>query len=345
MSPCRRERRERGRSAQQGAHAPRVLWPAPSPTTSGAQRTHRSADASAPEPTGEGAGRNTRGRACSPFSSLSSLPSVRNPSVQFFAFTLIELLVVIAIMAILAALLLPALGKAKRAAQAIHCTNNLKQLQLAWHMYAGDHNDGLVPNWTIFPNWPTEYRDSYSTTNAWVTGSAMFSDSADGIRGGALGRYTQNAGIYRCPSDKSLWPYGTRRAPRPFNVALSWAINGGYNGANGRALALQWGGWAVVEKLAEIHRPSSVFTFMDEEEASMTSGAFFVPADRYQFDLWWMIPGYRDRGCGANVAFADGSVSFKKWRYLGRTRAGSINPVRNEQDRADLAWVMRALPE
>jgi len=81
---------------------------------------------------------------------------------------------------------------------------------------------------------------------------------------------------------------------------------------------------------------------MDEQAASMASGAFFVPADLR--DLWWMIPGYRDRGCGANVAYADGHVSFKKWQYLGRTRTGPETPVGNEMDRADLAWVLSVLP-
>jgi prepilin-type N-terminal cleavage/methylation domain-containing protein/prepilin-type processing-associated H-X9-DG protein len=68
-------------------------------------------------------------------------------------FTLIELLVVIAIIAVLAALLVPAMKEAMERARTIHCLNNLRQLGVAAHLYAQDHEDVIPACWDQVDTW------------------------------------------------------------------------------------------------------------------------------------------------------------------------------------------------
>ncbi len=60
------------------------------------------------------------------------------------AFTLIELLVVIAIIAILMAILMPTLKRAREQGQRAACLSNVKQLALAWILYADENDDRVV---------------------------------------------------------------------------------------------------------------------------------------------------------------------------------------------------------
>jgi prepilin-type N-terminal cleavage/methylation domain-containing protein/prepilin-type processing-associated H-X9-DG protein len=246
------------------------------------------------------------------------------------AFTLIELLVVIAIIGILASLLLPTLSRAKAKGQQTACLSNVRQLQIAWTMYIGDHDNTLPENKMT----GLGLLGCVSTTNSWVVGNTQASADADYIRLGSIYSYTPNPGVYRCPADRST-VFGTS-TPRTRSYSMDSYLNGGLD-------VRIYGGYlpGIVIKSSELGRnPSGVFVFLDENEASIEDGVYLLYPE--PADFWQNGPEHR-HSQGANLSFADGHCEHWKWKYPNGIQ-GNGQTAANAQDLEDLHRLQAALP-
>ncbi len=262
-------------------------------------------------------------------------------------FTLIELLVVIAVIAILGGMLLPALAKAKQKAHGIACLNHLKQLQLGWFMYAGDHNDKLAPN--------LGQAFAQTTDNTWVRG-VLSLDGAGlnnpdntnilNLQNGLCFPYLKSGAVFKCPADRSTATCGGVRYPRVRSLTMNnWLGRYLPSGSPGTVGFPGDNAYRINVKLSDLTDPPPVqtFVFIDEREDSINDCVFYVGMGRRDSDAHWIdLPAFYHNGA-AGLSFADGHAEIKPWRD-----SRTMPPLRPDQpaqlnfaspDNPDVAWM------
>lgn len=239
------------------------------------------------------------------------------------AFTLIELLVVIAIIAVLMAILMPALNRAREQGRRAVCLSNLRQLGLAWTMYADENDDRIVNGESAgggngLASIPPLSSSRHPGEKWWVGGDCgdfwagehlPREIQLNAIQNGALYPYTKKELLYRCPT-------GMQGEMRTYTIGDS--MNGIPRSGTSRRLNNKDVGVRVgrtvlwVKKRTDIISPGPSQRLVFLDEGRITPDSY---ATHYTQQQWWDPPFVR-HGDGTNVAFADGHSAY--WKYKGK---------------------------
>jgi prepilin-type N-terminal cleavage/methylation domain-containing protein/prepilin-type processing-associated H-X9-DG protein len=225
-------------------------------------------------------------------------------------FTLIELLVVISIIAILMGILMPALSTAKKMAQSIACSSNLRSLTIGWRMYADQNDDKLLSAESGVKDRPN-----------WFTGGLSYSadpvnwDIQNDMTKSPLWSYVgKDPKIFKCPADKAKVTNNLgATVPRVRSNSMSQVFGRGgwldktYN--EGQQV------WRTYSKLSTIVSPVKTWVFVDEHPDSINDAAFANACtgawNQGTAQIIDFPANYHNGACG--FSFADGHALVHKW--------------------------------
>jgi len=227
------------------------------------------------------------------------------------AFTLTDLLVAIGVLALLALTVLPAVARSQPRTRVAQCQHNLKQLAVAWQMYAEDYSGRLAPNYhgANFPPQP-------GAPMSWISGWLDWTVSTDNTnvlrlidpRYAALASYYRgNSSLFKCPADQYLSSAQRNRGltQRVRSYSANIYIGEG-NASTGPMDPI----YRQIRKTSEFRYPppAQAWLYLEEHPDSINDPAFFSPHRTSWID--WPATYH---GGAAGFAFADGHTELRKW--------------------------------
>ena len=199
----------------------------------------------------------------------------------------------------------------------------MRQINITWQLYSVD-NDKLVANGfqnegphPENPYWVQGYLNHLLSRD--LTNNILLLDN----RYALFGDYLKMAKIYKCPSDKILFPLiGTpsTKVQKHRSYSLNWHLGMREDRRKfKKEFDMEFRERYLILKENNIINPESTITFIGVHPESICWPVFGINGDNSVF----MYPSSAHSGRG-NVAFADNHVISKKWLDL-RTKTGSAN--------------------
>jgi prepilin-type N-terminal cleavage/methylation domain-containing protein/prepilin-type processing-associated H-X9-DG protein len=210
-------------------------------------------------------------------------------------FTLVELLVVVGIIGVLASLLLPVLSRARESAQRASCTNNLRQIGIAFELYLLEHRE----------TYPAADDPVSLSPFYWLwMGRGWREQLVEYIPGDK-----DNPGVFWCPTDpraetsfeSTSYAYSMAFYHSPEQIDAMDSVSDNFSNPVP----------AIPQRTAAVRNPSR----------KILVGEWYANHAAYGTDQGWFAEGGKRL-----FLFADGHVEYLDWTEINTANDGLPNP-------------------